>query len=310
MTDLQLGLLVIGALAVAGVLLYNRVQERSARREAQRSFASRHSDVLVDDAVVQRREPSFDPFPAPAARASGDRPAEVVPDPRLDYVVDLAAPAGASAVMALELWSGLEHRFPKRALLAGEEAGRWRRIVAGDHNSYRALRAGLQLVSRSGVVSDAELLAFRTEVETLATRLGVTAAAPEMRQALADAARLDRTCADADIQVALHVIGIVPADESLAALAGRPFQVERRDDGLTLVLDVPRTPEPGRAYETMVRSARELAAGGGGALVDDNGRALDERALAAIGAELEPVRRILTESGIEPGSPAALRLFS
>ena len=34
MTDLQLGLLIIGAVAVAGVLVYNRAQERATRRDA------------------------------------------------------------------------------------------------------------------------------------------------------------------------------------------------------------------------------------------------------------------------------------
>ena len=46
------------------------------------------------------------------------------------------------------------------------------------------------------------------------------------------------------------------------------------------------------------------------ASVDDNGNALDERALAAIGVELEAVRARLAAAGIEPGSPLALRLFS
>jgi hypothetical protein len=45
-------------------------------------------------------------------------------------------------------------------------------------------------------------------------------------------------------------------------------------------------------------------------IVDDNARVLDEQALAAIGAQLDAVRATLEARGIEPGSPAALRLFS
>ena len=58
--------------------------------------------------------------------------------------------------------------------------------------------------------------------------------------------------------------------------------------------------------------ARRPRTGGvaAGALVDDNGNALDERALAAIGAQLESLRRPPRRLGIEPGSPLALRLFS
>jgi FtsZ-interacting cell division protein ZipA len=60
----------------------------------------------------------------------------------------------------------------------------------------------------------------------------------------------------------------------------------------------------------MARMATQLASTLGGRVVDDRGNALDERALAAIGAELEPIRRQLSENGVEPGSLLALRLFS
>ena len=84
------------------------------------------------------------------------------------------------------------------------------------------------------------------------------------------------------------------------------FSVGQRADGVTLVLYVPRTPELSRTYAAMVEAARRL----GGRVVDDNGNSLDERALAAIGVEVESLRGRLAEIGIEPGSPLALRLFS
>jgi hypothetical protein len=106
--------------------------------------------------------------------------------------------------------------------------------------------------------------------------------------------------------VALHVIG-----ESInAGLGEQPFQVVRREDGVTLVLDVALTPDLGRSYEAMARTGRSLADSHGGRLVDDRGNALDDRSLAAIGAQLEAVRRTLAGYGIETGSPLALRLFS
>jgi hypothetical protein len=157
------------------------------------------------------------------------------------------------------------------------------------------------MVSRRGVIGEPELIEFRSQLETLAAAHGGTVSAPEMRAALQAAAELDRACAEVDIQIALHVIGHVTAQPGNAA-----FKVTRRPDGVTLLLDVPRTPDLAASYEAMVRTARGL----GGRLVDDNGNALDERALAAIGAEVEAVRGRLAELGIEPGSPLALRLFS
>ena len=47
MSELQSGLLAIGALVVVGVLIYNRVQERRAKRDAERAFGSGHDDILL-----------------------------------------------------------------------------------------------------------------------------------------------------------------------------------------------------------------------------------------------------------------------
>jgi ZipA, C-terminal FtsZ-binding domain len=301
MTDLQLGLAVIGAVAVIGVLVYNRVQERSVRRQAERAFASRHADVLLG-AQPARREPTLEASPRRAAAQS-----EAMPDPQVDYVIDLDVPRGVASAAVLDSWQPLEHRFAKRVLLAGSDGSGWRRIVAGDAGRCIALRGALQLVSRAGVVSDAELLEFRSQVETLGARIGATVSSPEMHPALEAARGLDRACADADIQIALHVLTEKVPEEGFG---DQPFQVVPRKDGLTFTLDVARTLEPGRSYEAMARAARQLASAHGGRLVDDKGNALDQHALATIGAQLEAVRQELAGRGIEPGSPLALRLFS
>ena len=304
MTDLQLGLVLIGAAAVAAVLIYNRLQERSTRRAAQTAFGSRHADVLLDPAA-SRVEPTLEqavvPRPAPQAHA--------MPDSRIDYIIDLAPQRPAGAARILELWAPLERRFGKRALLAASDGRGWRRLHAGDAGSCVALRAGLQLVSRAGVTSDAEVLEFRSAVESAAAQLKAAISAPEMREALDAARELDRVCAQADIEVALHVLGAFD-EASVAGYADQPFRAARRDDRVTFTLDVPRTLEVGRSYESMARAAQHLAGASGGRLVDDQAKTLDQHALAAIGAQLEPSRRLLAERGIEPGSPLALRLFS
>jgi len=275
----------IGLFAVAAVLAYNWLQERRARRAAQRAFASGHSDVLLDE-PQGRREPTLGAHARPAPPQGAG-----MPDTRVDYVMEVSVPAGAAAPLLRELWAPIESRFARRVLLAEGDA---------------TVHAALQLVTRSGVVSDAELLEFRSAVETLAAKLGATVAAPGMREALDAARDLDRACADADIQVALHVVGI----PGVSPIESSVFSVASRPDGVTLALDVARTTEPRRAYEAMARAGMQLAQAGGGRMVDDNGTALDERSLAAIGAQIDAVRAMLTARGIEPGSPLALRLFS
>src|SRR6185369_13882857 len=148
MTDLQLGLLVIGAAAVAGVLVYNRVQERATRRQAERAFGSQHADVLLE-APPERREPTLGPEPQVTTKPSP--PA----DPRVDYVLEVR---GTSAGAIRPDWPALQRRFSRRAVLS--EAG------------GKSAHAALQMVSRNGVVSEGDLVEFRTQLETLVAAHG------------------------------------------------------------------------------------------------------------------------------------------
>jgi hypothetical protein len=285
MTDLQFGLVVIGVVAVVGVFAYNRFQEGSARREAEKAFGSRHADVLLDG----KETTSPPPQEAPRSRG-GSLPAEAAPDPRVDYIIRLEGGSRPSR----DEWAPLERRFARRALVGEADGDAW--------------IAALQLVNRSGVTSEVELIEFRSGIETLAVKLGASVSAPEMREALHAAGELDGLCADADIQVALHVDGASAPQNDLHA--GQPYQITSQGTRVTFTLDVPRVREVGRSYEAMSRAALQLAASAGGQLVDDNGKPVDERTLAAIGAQLDAVSRGLAQAGIEPGSPLALRLFS
>jgi hypothetical protein len=310
MSDLQLGLLLLGIAAVVGVFAYNRWQERSARRHAEAAFRTGHADVLLDE--DGRREPYIGQPPG-----GGDlRPVggEILPDPRIDYVVVLRVPTGIPGAAALEPWRAIEQRFGRRALLAGSGSAGWKRVAAGGFDSFNALQAALQLVSRSGVVGDAELIEFRTEVETLAARMGAEVSAPEMRLALESARKLDELCAETDIQVALHLVKPGAHDalyrEAADEANGAAYQVVAREGGATLLLDMPRTPNVMEAYAAMARQALQLASRLEAQLQDDRGHPLDERALSAIATQLEPVRRRLADAGIEPGGALAMRLFS
>ena len=342
MSELQIGLLAIGALVVAGVLVYNRVQERGARRAAERAFRSGHADVLMDsaagasggDAGTETSDPEMQEAPRLPARAAP--PPEVAqPDPAVDYIIELSlaqaelAPAAQAALK--EQWSAIGRRHARRALLAGSADG-------------RSWRAGLQLVSRDGAVGEADLIEFRSAVETLAAAIGATVAAPEMRAAVEAARALDEFCAETDIQVVVHVQGgpfpgtkvraaaeasglaleadgrfTLRNDEqkllyTLGARDGTAFSAatmrEAAPAALTLSLELARTPDTRRSFESMTRLAHQLATVLGGSMVDDNGNLLDERAIGAIALQLDAVRAKLDSRGVPPGGPTALRLFS
>ena len=346
MSDLQLGLLVIGAIVVVGVLAYNRRQERAARRDAEGSFRSNHRDVLMEPRA-ERIEPVLADTHRAAARTAASSPA-ALPDARIDYVMELSFSAPVAVSALLEHWKPYEHRYAARAILAySEDRTVWHRLAPGGGSGASACRAGLQLVTRDGAVGEAELIEFRSAVETLAAATGAGVNAPQLKQAVDAAGELDRFCAEADIQVVFHVTappheafagtkiravaeasGLVleedgrfalrdDADQILFALSARDGSrfaaasiKDAAPDGLSLSLDVPRVPDLGRSFQTMAGFARQLAAVLGGSLVDDNGNSLDDRAVAAIGAQLDAVRCAFEARGIATGSAEALRLFS
>ncbi|MDW8468829.1 MAG: cell division protein ZipA C-terminal FtsZ-binding domain-containing protein [Burkholderiales bacterium] len=325
MSELQLGLLAIGALLIVGVFAYNRLQERRARAAAQRAFPPPSPDVLMGEGA---------PRPEAASPARAAREPAAAPDARLDYVIELRPRVRPPAAAVEEHWRPIARRHAPRASLAGPDAeGVW--------------RAGLQLVSRAGTVGEAELIEFRAAVETMASALGAAVSAPEMKAAMERARALDALCADADIQVVLHVVarpgGALAgstiaaaagaaglslaadgrfvqrsADErvvlALAARDGAPFDAARLPEtaypAVSLALEVPHAADTRGAFEAMVRLARELAGACGGELVDDRGRALGEPALAAIAARLDQVRAALAAHGVAPGGALAARLFA
>ena len=355
MSEFQASLLLIGALVVVGVLAYNKWQEHRAGKETDEAFRSSHPDVLIggdsrsiplapDD--VSGNEPDVAvPLIHAESRPSAESSGAPLPDPCIDYVVELGADRPIPVAAVRDLWAGIDHRFARRATIAGLSEGQWAPLAQG--GVCDKVRAALQMVNRRGVVSQAELLEFRSEVETLAAKLGVPAASPEMKEALDGARRLDQVCAGADIQIAFHVVSAVGApfagtklraaaeaagfaldpegrfllaDDrgrelyNLADRSGVPFAAATMKDtapvALTLSMDVPRVPDTQRTFDAMVRFGRSLADLLGGDVVDDNNQPLDDRAAAAIDSQLGVVRASLQAEGIVPGSALALRLFS
>ena len=93
-------------------------------------------------------------------------------------------------------------------------------------------RSALQLVSRDGAVGEADLIEFRASVEALAASIGASVAAPEMRTAVAAARALDEFCAEADVQVVIHVVA--PAG---GAFSGTKIRAASEASGLALEAD-------------------------------------------------------------------------
>jgi hypothetical protein len=148
MSDLQIGLAMLGVLIVVAVLAFNWWQERQFRQRGEAAFAGRHDDVLLTQPGAPapprqhaldepRIEPSMEPRmephleSVPEALALGQKRGVVdLPRPQIDYIV--------------ELRSGEFIAAGKLAMLQQSLPGLTRRISFGGLNyqsqSWEALR--------------------------------------------------------------------------------------------------------------------------------------------------------------------------
>ncbi|MGQ0579386.1 MAG: cell division protein ZipA C-terminal FtsZ-binding domain-containing protein [Betaproteobacteria bacterium] len=222
MSDLQIGLLMLGVLVVAGVLAFNWYQERQFRRRAEQTFGGGHDDILFErPATVAVTEPPPDtldevriePHIAPQMDApaehdpDGELPAQSgLPQPALDYIAEIHADEVIPAEQLVQLrrtlatlgriikFSGLDIRSKSWRPLAADGAG------------YTSVRAALQLVDRSGPVSGEHLQRFGDAVRAAAIDMAATAELCEFAPALEQAADLERFYSKVDMMVGINVL--------------------------------------------------------------------------------------------------------
>jgi hypothetical protein len=360
MSELQLSLLVLGAVAIAAIIAFNVWQERRARKRAEKAFGGTAGDALFEEVPV-RREPTLGPVAERdreepvLVRAEG--PASTVPPEELEAPggptaevssrVDTVAVILADDPVMSEQLAALQgalaaHSTPVH--IEGIVDEQWHPVGASPRRSWRELRVGLQLASRKGAVREDEIEAFNGAIADFAASVNAVSQREAPAAAAARARELDQFCAEADIEVAVNVIGQFGAtfavarvkqialDHGLSETAsgdlvrfgpdGTPeFTIRRFDDptakhsttyfsGITFALDVPHVADGPGVVADMVRVAQEFATALGGQLVDDNRRPLTEHGIASIRRSLERVFHDMEAHGIPAGSPLARRLFS
>jgi FtsZ-interacting cell division protein ZipA len=376
MSDLQIGLAMLGVLVVAAVLAFNWWQERKFRRHGEQTFSGRHADILlaqpglppaampapaaqdsydeprIEPSMEPRLEPQLDSTAAgvPAAAAfSPAAPAGIadVPRPEIDYIVEIRA----GEIIAVEKLVTLQKSLPglaRRISFGGlnHQSRAWETLALDDPR-YTSVRVALQLVDRTGPVSDEQLRAFGEEARNTAGEMSAIAELPEYAPALALAHALDEFCTNVDVVVGINVIansGQVFQGTKIRALAeaaglhlqtggvfhchdeqgGTLFSLENQErepflidhirnittPGVTFLLDVPRSANGLRVFDKMVAMSRSFADALDGTLADDNRAMLNDSGLERIRAQLRAIYGAMEQRGIEAGSPLALRLFS
>lgn len=287
--------------------------------------------------------------PVSSCDGSKDRPGpRDLLSPLIDYIVSFESVEPVSSPQILQAQRHALVRLSKPIHWVGynERAKEWEILAEDEALVYRKFRIGIQLVDRHGVLSDTDLSVFHVAMQDLADEMMAVADFPSRQMVLEEAVRLDRFCADVDIQIGVNVISLgqsFPGTKlrGLAESAGMVIDSEGRfvrcdDDGnvlylmlnqeecgfsvdsmktltthgLTFLLDVPRVAHGDRVFSQMVDLARRFADVLRGALVDDNRRPLSEEALLPIRRQIAHYQSQMAAQGLPAGSFLAQRLFS
>ncbi len=228
MSDLQIGLAMLGVVIVAGVLAFNWWQERQFRQRGEQTFAGGHADVLLgqggasasagplpesrsqrdldDSRIEPRMEPLLEPQTDPQEQASMPMAVGMeLPREEIDYVAELRA----EQFIAPASLGGLLQELPaltRRLRLGGLHHPSMSWETLKPTGRYTSVRVALQLVDRSGAVNEQQLRSFAEAVRKLAASAAAAVEIPDVAPALEHAAALDEFCADVDVLVGINVI--------------------------------------------------------------------------------------------------------
>lgn len=239
MSDLQISLIIIGVVVIAGVVVFNQIQQARYHRKVRDAFRNEHDDVLLSEhkplVKNERIEPQFNeemlpppvdeiapvvpPVSQPKTTATTaeafeqEAPASAQPtqfDNKIHYIVEIRAHAPIPHEKLMDL---LQQKFdfgkPVHWYGQAQEGPAWEEITlenAGSHGSYGRLTGCLQLADRSGPVSEINLSRFRDMVEDFAAQVMAEADCPEITKVHDQAVLLDRFCADVDVIVGVNII--------------------------------------------------------------------------------------------------------
>jgi FtsZ-interacting cell division protein ZipA len=350
MSELQISLLAIGLIVVAGIFLYGQWQQWRYRRGTGDRFGNAETEVAPSgrESKEARTEDRQDPLVATVPANSGADELCGLLNDSTDYVATLLLKTPLTSEVLETLWQR-RFDFGKNVNVCGlnNATSLWERMVPESPQSYRAFRIGLQLVDRGGSVSEMRLAGFHDLLQDIARQLQTEAKLPPVSETVQRAQELDRFCADVDQMIGINLLTngdrklfgteVANATErlgmslesdgnfhlldeygitllTLSASDGSAFQHhtlnQTRVDSLTLLLDIPRVQDPAQRFDEMVALGRELSKVLRLTMADDQRVALSDGALAQIRAQVAATEAMMLTGHITPGSAQALRLFS
>jgi FtsZ-interacting cell division protein ZipA len=367
MSELQISLLGIGVFVVLAVWGYGWWQQRQYRRRFGEVFDRKREDALQQAPAAVIHETPTEAEVAEIEAAAEEAVEEVVStldeeavhnsitdegcalvEDNSDYVTYIhpLTPQGVSALAPL--W---QQRFdfgkPVNACGLNATTSMWERVIPESSLFYSSYKISLQLVDRTGAVSETRLAKFRELIQRIATEMSAEAECPDVPAAARHAIALDAVCAEVDQIIGLNLVPrsdrqllgaeivyvasqngfTLEADGSfqflnrhgvtqfkLSNLDNVPFQHHLLNQmsfsGLTLLLEVPRVENPVERFDEMLEMARVIASGLRATVVDDRRKPLGDDGIAMIREQVRGIEQTMLAHHLVAGSQQALRLFS
>ncbi|MEN9539761.1 MAG: hypothetical protein RLZZ126_1996, partial [Pseudomonadota bacterium] len=206
MSNLQVGLAVLGGLALAAVVAHGAWKSRkSIPRQADpgqpepalADLQPNPTEPTLDEPRAEALSPGLSVAPVPLALAAR----APVLDALIDSIVPIALDHPVSGEAALAALPATRRVGSKPFRIEGQRAdnGQWEQPGAGQH--YSAFQGGVQLANRMGSLKDIEFSEFVLKVQTFADVFSGEPEFPEMRDELARARELDQFAGEHDAQL-------------------------------------------------------------------------------------------------------------
>ncbi len=252
MGQLQIALIVIGAIIIAAVIAYNSWQSGKFKRQRASLDADESGrPEPVEPGGIDALSVDGEPLePVPLSPEVGPRP-RLLPL-QIDPLIDAIASYLLDPVRTGE---ALQPRLPKaaragakRMLFEGRnaESGKWEPLQP--QHSYAELQAAVQLSNRGGPINAIEFSEFIAKCHELGDALGVAPDLPDMAEALQQARQLDTfaNANDAQLSITLRARNVPWGIDFLRQRAQAEGFVPGAEAGRMVLLyqDVEQEPTP------------------------------------------------------------------
>jgi hypothetical protein len=208
----------------------------------------------------------------------------------------------------------------------------------------RSIAFCLLRVDRSNVTTVEQFELFQKYVEKVAKMANATFSSYDPQVESESAKALDKVCQQLDAQIALTLngkIGPMPAPHFYLAAKKQGFKLDRgalrychqskelfriegengerfTEDRLNtqaiqnpiILLDIPQVENPPIAFDELLRQVSKLTQALSAQIIDDHQKPITDEGLNLLRGEVEKATNAMRKTGIEPGSPCAMRLFS